>query len=270
MLRKRRRTVLGKARQGRGTPMNKLMVASAGLLALALFLPARSFGMSFTADSTKPVDRIIAGYDIPSTNNCQDFGTWTDDGLGHQDMGQSFSLPGTQDYLLDTVTVRLGWWDYGIEGRPFGAAVLGAAYHIDIWLMADFVSPGDTTGDVLISRQTAILPSVAAALGNPLDYWTFDIADVSLAAGKQYAFLFGFDEGPDTARYVYVNRAWGDYYSGGRTVLRTGTPLQWSSYVRDLDFAVQGETIPEPASILLLATSIIGIGVRLRRRRRKT
>jgi hypothetical protein len=183
---------------------------------------------------------------------------WRDDlGWDHIEVCQSFLVGGNTDWNVDRITLK---------AREFGTSVADQGFYLQLWTVGD---AHDYTGNSLISTQSGTFPGSGLGTG----YWTFAFDHVNLPHGQYYAFLLGFDSGPDPQRFVNFIHAYSAYdlYPEGRMFCRMGTPAAWSTMThlgdRDFDFYVQG--IPEPGTLALIAPALLGFaGIAFRRMRR--
>lgn len=195
--------------------------------------------------SSAPSDHLLTSYSIASSSFVGAF-QWIGDSSGqHWDAAQSFLVSGTNDWSVDKITVWV---------REFGTSVASQPYTLQMWTVSDAAA---VAGGTLVSSQSATFPNSGLAAG----YWTFDIADVTLTTGQHYAFVLGFDSGPDAERYVDIVKDYSasDSFSDGRMFYRKGTPPIWTAPSalsdKDIVFYVQGTPAPEPSTIVLLATA---------------
>jgi hypothetical protein len=226
-----------------------------------LDLPAAWADIIVTTNPNAPSTDLLASHSLGQSNFTEPWRWIGNAGNDHRDLGQSFLLSATGDSVLDKITVRVS------EFLGFGTAVPNAGYTLELWT---FTNQFDGIGDMLVNSQTDLLPS-SGALSN--QYWTFDIENVILSQGQHYGFIFAFNSGPDSQRFVAFVEDFVERYSPGREIARNGTPPNWSSTTHDLEFYLQGfpaaSVVPEPSSLTLFGFgSLVVLGYRWRHRGR--
>jgi len=209
---------------------------------------AANAAISVTSNSLPPSDHILTSYTVGYDNFGERFQWIGDSGSDHTDLAQSFLVSGADNWMVDKITVKVS---------GFGTSVLNQNYTLEMWTVSN---AADWSGNTLVSSQSATFPSSGLVSG----YWTFDVADVTLSKEQYYAFVLGFDSGPDSQRFVTMVHAYSAYdlYPDGRMFLRMGTPPSWSSPFhasdKDFEFYIQGSPVPEPATIIIW--SLLGAG----------
>ena len=212
-----------------------------GLMGVVLLISSAPVdaGIVVTTDATKPSTDVLVSYHVSATNFAYSWNWEGTDLYDHNELGQSFLISESSDVLLDKITL----W-----ARNVSASVEGQDYTLEIWNLS---TSSDWNGDVLVSSQSDTLPSSGLTVEN--QYWTFDIEDVRLANGEYYGFLLAFDNGPSSGLRVPFVGAYVDGFSDGRLISRRGTPPAWSTSFsdKDLDFALQGDAIPDPTTFVI-------------------
>lgn len=253
----RRRPIMAIQDQATGTrKWGSLMKASrlilAGTAALLLTAGAGVAAVTVGFGSSPPSTDVLTHFSMGGDTGQVGLFSWTTTN-DRWALAQSFFVSGSSDWSADKLTVRV---------REFGTSVVGQEYSLELWSVADASSDPVT----LVSGQSGTFPVSGLTAG----YWTFDIADVTLTHGSYYAFLLGFNSGPDSQRYVDVVKNFGtDSFPDGRMFYRVGTPGSWSHYFvsdKDIDFSVQGSVVPEPATMSLLGLALVGVIVRRRQK----
>jgi len=218
--------------------------------------------ITVTSDSLAPSDRILTSYTVGYDNFGDPFRWIGDSGGEHRDIAQSFLVFDANDWIVDKITLK--------AMLPYvGKSVPGQGFLLEMWTVSD---AADWSGNELVSSQSGTFPTS----GLTSAYWTFDIADVSLAKEQYYAFVLGFESGPDPERFVSLIQAYSayDYFPEGRMFLRIGTPTSWSSPYyssdKDFEFYVQGDVVPEPSTFAVFAVGAACVGAWRWWNRRKT
>ena len=184
-------------------------------------------------------------------------------------VGQTFTVP-TLDSTLNSFSFGLLNEPEFVPNNPTGN------FQAYSWIQA--WNGTTTTGDILFAGglATAVAPT---ALGGYTTWYTWDIGGTGLALqpGAQYLAFLGADP-TDFSLYAYTDGVidtWEDRYSGGGTVLlgNSSLPLggeSWYSMSKDVSFKAEfspGGVVPEPSTILLLGTGLLGLGVIVWRRK---
>lgn len=230
--------------------------------------------IAFSTSGVRPTEDLLASSYHSSSNNLNWWGWcqspyWPYD-TANWGLGQTFWLPemldghgNPLDAEIAKITVRAGWDWFG-SGAPL------APYTLDIYKFSDTDSR-DCVPDYLISSQTDLLPTAGAmvlsGVGHWTTYWTWDLEDIMVESGHRYGFVFSFNNGPVDGQYMTFSRSWTDI-SGDGVILEPKNGL-WNWYsARDLDYAVQGRYVPEPATLGLVFAGLMGV-VRWRRARQR-
>jgi hypothetical protein len=205
-----------------------------------------------TTNAAQPCGELLTYHSVGEDNfawSCRWIGN---SGTDHTEICQSFIVDSSNDWVVDKITVKV---------REFGTSVENQDFRLDIWSVSD---ASDYTGNNLIDSQSGAFPASGLVSG----YWTFDLDDVTLSAGQYFAFVLGFESGPDSQRFVNLVNEYSAYdtYIGGRMFIRSGTPPDWSTtgHVSDKDFDFYIQGVPEPGIILL-----VGLGGVMLRKRKK-
>jgi len=188
--------------------------------------------VSVTTNSLPPSTNILTQFSMGGDTGGVGMFEWTTTN-NRWALAQSFFVSGNNDWSVDKLTVRV---------REFGTSVVGQEYTVELWSIAN---PSSIYPDTLVSSQSGTFPTYGLTAG----YWTFDISDVMMTHGSYYAFVLGFNSGPDPQRFVDVVKNSGtDLFPDGRMFYRVGTPGSWTYYFvsdKDIDFSIQGSAVPE-------------------------
>jgi len=172
--------------------MSFLLLPAAAVHAVFLGLTGTSaFAGTISVTATPPTEGIIDFF-APESVNTRTTVRWRD-GDGDTDAGQTFVVPGDQDYVLTAITFRLQSANGGASNLPIV---------VDLFSYAGGASEADNpnhTEFTSLWRDTATLPAGLTADGAPENdqYVTIDLTDTIpaaqrvLEAGAQYAWLIG-------------------------------------------------------------------------------
>ena len=221
---------------------------------------ATNAGVVVTTSSSPPTDNLLTSYSVGYDNFAWSVGWTADTTAGHIDCAQSFLVSGPSDWSVDKITVKV---------RESGNSGATQGYTLQLWTVTDQTA---CSGNEVVTSQSDLFPSSGLAAG----YWTFDLVDTTLSKGQYYAFALGFNSGPDAGRYFNLVHAYSAYdlFTDGRMFFRVGTPPTWSSPPhisdRDFEFYVQGNPVPEPATLSLVGAGAASLLLMAWRRRRPT
>ncbi|MFA6960137.1 MAG: PEP-CTERM sorting domain-containing protein [Opitutaceae bacterium] len=220
----------------------------------------RSSGVSFSA--TAPAGDVFFSTSRSSSNESRD---WKNVGTGAQDdrwLGENFRV--SSDFVLDKITVALS---PATSSTQF-SAVVGTSASIRVLDMGStsFVSFNGAVspvGTLQVDSGLALPASLSSG------FLTFDITDLQLSSGKNYAFVLSLDGAGAANRVLKL------YFSNGSSVsysfLSYDDGVTYTSSGTPMEFYLQGHagTIPEPATTVLIlgAGALVG-GIMLKRRQR--
>lgn len=175
---------------------------------------------------------------------------WYDTGTGSErDIGQSFLA--TSSFSLDKITLALG--------GSFNSTTAKSSFTLTIYSASSLAT--SPAGATVVSTQTGSF-DFSSGNGGTGTYLTFDIADVSLAAGTYYTFMLSLDI-PSANNSLTVMQNTSSTYTEGYRWLFNGTSYT-SSTTSDLTFYAQA-AVPEPSAAVLLAGSL-GVVLLMRRK----
>ena len=176
----------------------------------------------------------------------------------------------------NTGSGAFGYWGQAWNSqtfRPSANTVAGGGFNVMNW-------GGDFTGTFQIQLWSDISSNFGATMlasgsttitsyGSTTSFFDVFWAPVAVNSGSQY-FLTGFIAGGQSLVSTFSD----DNYAGGEAYFNYSTDvMNPPSAFLGLDLAFEefsenGVTAPEPASVVLLATGLLGIGGIVRRRRK--
>lgn len=210
----------------------------------------------FTTSTDAPTGNILESF------NAQDFsGTITISGMGPNRMelsgtknrmaGQSLTIDQGTNVLADSITFR-----------AFNSI--------------NFADGGTNTFEMYIVADNETLGSYTYNLSNlnlsKDEYITFDLGGVELESGVEYEFQMYYGEFDDDNKLLFERDQGGNSYAGGALfsyadtngVINMPRNNQWTGGTSDMTFFLQGNVIPEPATLGMI--SAVGIGALFLRR----